>query len=184
MSSMHEVKQLTNSRQSTDSQADYPQGSDKVIDALNQCLSHAIDLSCRTKQAFWSARSRNFYALHKMFDDFRSDLDSIADELASRVIALGGSPAWIPAVVASTSKLPDYPPSPQIVDGHLMGLFESYRTAIRHVNSIMNEVAKTSDYATSSVIVGYIKLLDEQAALVSLHVPGDRTALNTKNAAE
>jgi starvation-inducible DNA-binding protein len=182
MNSMHEVKQFSKSTKPVASPTDHPHQNDELIDALNQCLAHAIDLRSRTKQAFWSAKGGSFYALHKMFDDFSSDLDSIADEFAARVMSLGGTPAWTPAVVAKTSKLPNYPSGLKVAEDHLKALLESYQTASRHVNPIIFTVAKMGDHPTASVIAGYSKLLDEQAAFIGSHMAQDWTGHNQRKA--
>jgi DNA-binding ferritin-like protein len=79
-----------------------------MLAALTVTLAQAIDLRARAKQAHWSAKGGSFYSLHKMFQDFSEELDDAADDIAGRIMALGGTPSWTPAIVAKASKLPAY----------------------------------------------------------------------------
>ncbi len=143
----------------------------EMIAVLNQSLAHAIDLRSRTKQAYWSAKGGSFYALHKMFDDFSDSLDSVADELATRVMALGGVPVWTQAAIEKTSKLPAYPAGAVQALDHLDALIASYEAASRHLPPAMAKAVQAGDHATASIVTSFAKLLDEQAGFVAAHVP-------------
>ncbi len=144
-----------------------------LLTALNQCLAHAIDLRSRAKQAYWSAKGGNFYMLHKMFNDFSSDLDGIADEFAARVMALGGVPVRTIAIVAKTSKLPPYPFDIVKASEHLDAVVASYEAASAHLPTVMNKAVASGDHATASVVTGFAKLLDEQVGFITAHIPAE-----------
>lgn len=144
-----------------------------VIDSLNLNLAHVIDLRARTKQAYWSAKGGNFYGLHKMFDDFSDELDSMADELAARVMILGGVPAWAPDAVASATKLPPYPAKFAPASEHIEQLAASYREASRHLLPAMHKFIEIDDHVTAGILTGYAKLLDEQLSFIEAHGPAE-----------
>jgi starvation-inducible DNA-binding protein len=144
-----------------------------VIDNLNLNLAHVIDLRARTKQAYWSAKGGNFYSLHKMFDDFSDELDAMADELAARVMILGGVPPWTPQAVAATSKLPMYDGKFAHVNEHIAQLSTSYREASRHLLPAMHKFIEIDDHVTAGILTGYAKLLDEQLTFIEAHGPAD-----------
>ena len=143
----------------------------EVIVALNQSLAHAIDLRSRIKQAYLSAKGGNFYMLHKKFNDFSNDLDAIADEFAARVLALGGVPVRTISMVAKTSRLPFYPLGVVKVLEHLDAVITSYEAASKYLPAIMNKVVLSGDHATASIVTGFAKLLDEQVAFITSHIP-------------
>lgn len=151
-----------------------------VVSVLNQSLAHAIDLRSRTKQAYWSAKGGNFYTLHKMFNDFSSELDSITDELAARVMALGGIPVRTISVVAKTSKLPDYPMGIVQASEHLDALIASYEAAAQHLPGTMRKVIQSGDHTTASVVTGFAKLLDAQVSFFTAHIPAEWVAPTRK----
>ena len=159
----------TSNGQSELRSAKYPAKSSNVIEGLNQNLAHLIDLRSRTKQAYWSAKGGNFYGLHKMFDGFSDELDAMADELAARVMILGGVPTWLPEAVASTSKLPPYPEQFAQASQHLEHLATSYREASRHLLPTMHKFIEIDDHVTAGILTSYAKLLDEQLSFIEAH---------------
>jgi starvation-inducible DNA-binding protein len=144
-----------------------------IVVALNQSLAHAIDLRSRTKQAYWSAKGGNFYTLHKMFNDFSADLDSATDELAARVMALGGTPVRTISIVAKTSKLPPYPTGIVQASEHLDALVASYEAASNHLPAVMKRVVQAGDHSTASIVTGFAKMLDEQVGFFTAHIPAE-----------
>jgi starvation-inducible DNA-binding protein len=150
-------------------------GADKsgdLLSALNQSLAHVIDLRSRVKQAHWSARGSSFYTLHKMFADFSTELDAIADEISGRVLALGGTPDWTPATIAKISKLPPFPAYKEGATEYLGALVGSYQGVSKQLPAVMTIAARGGDHATASVITACAKLIDEQSSFVAAHLPG------------
>ena len=145
----------------------------EVLTALNQCLAHAIDLRSRIKQAYWSAKGGNFYMLHKKFNDFTGELDAIADELATRVLGLGGVPVRSIAIVAQTSKLPPYPLGAMKALEHLEAVIGGYEAASGHLPAAMKKAVNTGDLTTAGVLTGFAKLLDDHVAFVTSHIPAE-----------
>jgi starvation-inducible DNA-binding protein len=154
--------------------------SGEILEALSVALAQAIDLRSRTKQAHWSAKGGSFYALHKMFQDFSVELDSVADDIAGRIMALGGSPGWTPASVAKISKLPVYATSKESSIAYLEQLTLSYQAASKQLPGVMAIAAKSDDHATANIISGFAKLLDEQMSFVAAHMPLEWTPPDRK----
>jgi DNA-binding ferritin-like protein len=118
-----------------------------------------------------------------MFEDFGKDLDLTASQLASRIMALGGTPLWTTQHVAKLSKLPLYPASaPQAID-HLEALVTSYAGASKQIPLAMNKAMQFGDHATASVLTAYTKTLDAQASFIAAHVPQDWKPVKEKRAA-
>lgn len=151
-----------------------------LLSALNVTLAQAIDLRARTKQAHWSAKGGSFYSLHKMFQDFSGELDVAADEIAGRIMALGGSPAWMPSSVAKLSKLPPYSTNRGSSIDYLEALTQSYQAAVKQLPAVMTIAARGDDHATAAIISGFAKLLDEQMSFVAAHMPVEWTPPDRK----
>jgi starvation-inducible DNA-binding protein len=154
-------------------------GQDLISD-LHVSLAQAIDLRSRAKQAHWSAKGGSFYSLHKMFQEFSAELDAAADDLAGRIMALGGHPSWIPGSVAKLSQLPSYATGNKGSIAYLEALAKSYQAAAKQLAPVMTAAAKADDHATASVVAGYAKLLDEQMSFILAHMPGEWTPPDQK----
>src|SRR6266446_1328777 len=87
----------------------------KVIDLLNARLADAIDLQSQTKQAHWNVKGPNFIALHELFDRINKDAADNVDDLAERVVQLGGVAQGTVRTAAKRTSLAEYPSN--TVDG-------------------------------------------------------------------
>lgn len=147
-----------------------------IVSALNQNLAHAIDLRGRAKQVYWGFRGGSFYAIHKMFDDFSNELDSVSDLISARIMAMGGVPVWTPASVIKLSKLPSYPAGPTQSQELMDTLVASYAAATKNLPTAMAKVTQRGDYVTAGILAEFAKLLEKQAAYVAAHIPAEWAA--------
>ena len=67
---------------------------------LNARLADAIDLSTQMKQAHWNVKGPSFIALHELFDTLHGEVLAHVDNLAERVVNVGGTALGTAAVVA------------------------------------------------------------------------------------
>ena len=141
-------------------------GEQECVGALNSCLAHVIDLGLRTRRAHWNAKGGSFYALHKMFDTFSHELDSLADELGERVIAVGGVAIAHPGEVASLSALPQAGPASTRADDVLAALKADYDRVRAELRLALTSRAMADDDASADIIVGAMKLVDRQRSFI------------------
>src|SRR5580704_3956059 len=80
-----------------------------VIELLNTRLADAIDLQTQTKQAHWNVKGPNFIALHELFDKIKEEEEDYVDDIAERVVQLGGVAEGTARAAAKRSSLSDYP---------------------------------------------------------------------------
>ncbi|MFX3616721.1 MAG: DNA starvation/stationary phase protection protein [Sporolactobacillus sp.] len=64
----------------------------KTKTALNQLIADISELSAKVHQAHWYMRGLNFYTMHPKMDEFLEMLDGQLDDVAERLIAIGGAP--------------------------------------------------------------------------------------------
>src|SRR5688500_13314175 len=82
---------------------------EKLIGILNQSLADAADLKSQAKQAHWNVKGPNFIALHELFDQVATEMDTHVDDLAERVTTLGGTAMGTVRLAAENSSLSEYP---------------------------------------------------------------------------
>src|SRR5690606_34219795 len=76
---------------------------------LNQQLADATDLLMQMKQAHWNVKGPNFIGLHELFDKIYEAVSEYVDEIAERIMQLGGRALGTVRVAADRSRLPEYP---------------------------------------------------------------------------
>ena len=81
----------------------------ELINLLNQHIADMFDLYTQTKQAHWNVRGIHFQQLHELFDDVAAPLPEFVDELAERAGTLGGYARGTARMVATHSRIPEFP---------------------------------------------------------------------------
>ncbi len=80
------------------------------VSALLQAnLTNLIDLALLMKQAHWCVVGPNFRSVHLQLDEIIETVRAASDEVAERISTLGIAPDGRSPVVASQSRLEDYP---------------------------------------------------------------------------
>lgn len=59
---------------------------------LNQLVADLMQLQTNIQQIHWYMRGRNFFRLHPLMDEYKDQMATMLDEIAERLIALGGTP--------------------------------------------------------------------------------------------
>ncbi|MEZ6038609.1 MAG: DNA starvation/stationary phase protection protein [Planctomycetota bacterium] len=82
----------------------------QVCESLNLWLTDLIALSLRLKQAHWNLRGPRFKSVHEQLDEILVDVRAAVDDVAERVVTIGGSADGRPATVVEQSSLHSFPP--------------------------------------------------------------------------
>jgi starvation-inducible DNA-binding protein len=68
-------------------------------------LADCIDLQTQTKQAHWNVKGSLFIALHELFGKINEQVEDYVDDVAERIVQLGGVAVWNARMVAKHSSL-------------------------------------------------------------------------------
>ncbi len=140
-----------------------------VIGILNARLADGIDLATRMKQAHWNVKGPNFIALHELFDTVHGEVLGHVDDIAERVVALGGTAEGTAAVAVSNSTLPPYPDG--IVDGpeHVGAVATALAGFGNAVRKAIEEVGEIGDAGTEDLFTAISRDIDKSLWLVEAH---------------
>ncbi|ALS26040.1 general stress protein [Paenibacillus sp. 32O-W] len=72
--------------------SDTSQASRRVIDLLNRQVANCNVLYVKLHDYHWNVKGPNFYTLHAKFEELYDEVTLFMDEVAERVLALGGKP--------------------------------------------------------------------------------------------
>jgi DNA-binding ferritin-like protein len=57
---------------------------------MNQRLASAVDLQLQMKRAHWNVKGPSFIGLHELFDKVAETVEGYVDQIAERILQLGG----------------------------------------------------------------------------------------------
>ena len=139
------------------------------IGILNARLADTIDLALLTKQAHWNIKGPNFTALHEMIDGFRTELDEHVDNIAERVVRLGGTALGTVQAVAGATALGPYPTDIHTTKAHLAALIERYGNAANSARPAINDTDAAGDADTADLFTAFSRALDKQLWFLEAH---------------
>jgi starvation-inducible DNA-binding protein len=141
---------------------DLPSNAKKAsIGVLNGALADIIDLTNATRQAHWNVKGPNFHGLHVMFEEFYNTLAADTDELAERIVQLGGTALGTTQVVGKATRLAAYPDD--LTDGmaHVKALTDRYADLAATIRAGIDETDEAGDADTADILTGVSKHLDK-----------------------
>lgn len=137
------------------------EGFQVVAESLQRNLASTICLYLKFKKFHWDVRGRHFRDLHLAYDDFIEKFFPSIDELAERLVALGGSPK------NSLSDLERYSvvaiPSVTIRDGRtqVTELVDDLSAIGRGYRDDSQAADQEGDPATADMYNGYAAIIDK-----------------------
>jgi starvation-inducible DNA-binding protein len=104
----------------------------------------------------WNVKGKYFYELHEKFEKVYDDLNEKADEVAERILMLGGIPE---SKFSEYIKIAEIKESPLVTDGNEMisYLIEAYGKLVKTEKKIISEASLADDEVTISLLSDYLK---------------------------
>ena len=146
----------------------------KAIELLNARLADCIDLQTQTKQAHWNVKGPSFIALHELFDKINEEVEDYVDDIAERVVQLGGVAEGTARTAAKRSSLAEYPA--KAVDGRshveaLSSALAAFGTAARKAIDQSNDLG---DLDTADLFTEVSRGIDKWLWFVESHLQAER----------
>jgi starvation-inducible DNA-binding protein len=128
-----------------------------------------VDLQTQTKQAHWNVKGPNFIALHELFDKINEDVEDSVDDLAERVVQLGGVAEGTARTAAKRSSLSEYPA--QAVDGrsHVEALSSALAAFGKLVRKAIADANGVGDLDTADLFTEISCSMDKWLWFVEAH---------------
>ena len=170
----HAMKTPTNSTTEApamyETENDIPKSARVELNALiNQRLADVIDLQLQLKQAHWNVKGPHFIGLHELFDKIAEEVESYVDEIAERIVQLGGIAQGTVRVAAARSRLEEYPTA--IADGlaHVEAVAKALSTFGREVRVSIDEANTLDDADTADLFTEVSRGIDKWLWFVEAH---------------
>ena len=122
---------------------------------LNQLLSDFHIYYQNTRGYHWNIKGKSFFELHTKFEEFYTDALTTIDELAERVLTIGGSPLHTFEDYMATSNLTVHKDVSKDTDA-VNGLIKQIGQLIDQENKVKSLASDAGDNETEDMMVGLI----------------------------
>lgn len=140
-----------------------------MVELLQARLAEVLDGASQARQAHWNVKGPGFFALHELFDKAADQLAGHADDLAERLVTLGGRAEGTVRRVARTTGIPEFPPG--VVSGHehVKALATNLGVLAERLRRAIDDADKAGDKVTADLFTGVAGELDKLVWQIDAH---------------
>lgn len=136
-----------------------------LIDKLNDLLANYQVFYQNTRGFHWNIRGQKFFELHVKFEELYDDLHAKIDEIAERILTLGGTPLHTFADYTSISEVKAIKDASEDVVC-VKGILDAFSVLLKKQRVILEKSAEMDDEGTNAMASDYIR---EQEKLVWMY---------------
>ena len=133
----------------------------KLINFLNQELSNFHVMYVKLHRYHWFIQGRHFFGLHALFEELYNEMAEALDEIAERVLAIGGKPLATMHKFLNETTLKEAQADDKETEIFTQ-LNEDYGQMVREMNETgLALCAEARDEGTADMLVGFIKKFEK-----------------------
>src|SRR5277367_5252756 len=141
------------------------------ISNLNQLLADTITLRDMYKKHHWQVSSPTFYQLHLLFDKHFNEQNELVDEVAERIMMLGGVSVAMAGDVAAMTMIPQPPTGREEVPVQISRLLHAHEIVLKEARAMARQATEDGDDGTNDLLVSSVIRKNEmQVWFVAEHV--------------
>jgi len=144
------------------------------IGVLQGVLADGIDLYNATRQAHWNVKGPLFHSLHTMLEGFYEELQTSTDDVAERIVQLGGIAQGTSQKIAAGTRLPEYPADLLPGLDHVHQLVERYGAVARTLREGIDTTDEAGDADTADLLTEQSRAIDKKLWMLEAFIQTDR----------
>lgn len=127
-----------------------------IVSALQQLLADFQVHYTNLRGLHWNIKGRGFFILHEKFENMYDDVAEKIDEIAERILMLGGTPDSRFSKYLEIAKLPEVD---NISNGHsaVKHVLDTYSYLIKAERELLALASEVGDDVTADMMTGYLK---------------------------
>lgn len=129
--------------------------SQQVVNLLNELLANYQIYYQNLRGFHWNVRGNRFFVLHAKFEELYNDAIEKVDEIAERILTLGGVPLHSYAAYAKVATLKA---KENVTDGDacLRAVVEDVQVLLKQERELLSLAAESGDEGTQDVFSSYV----------------------------
>ncbi len=128
----------------------------KMAEKLNVYLSNVQIAYMNARGFHWNITGKQFFSLHEKFEGIYNNLSGMADEIAERILMLGGSPLHSFSEYIKISSIKEKS-NISSTEGSVQAFLEDTEHLLATERGILAEASDNNDEGTVNLISGYIE---------------------------
>ena len=138
---------------------------------MNQLLADTMTLRDLYKKHHWQVSGMHFYQLHLLFDKHYEGQAELVDELAERIMTLGGVSVAMGGDAAAMTGIPLPPRGREDQVTQINRLLHAHQVVLEEARAMAKEADEAGDDGTNDLIVSSVVRTNElQAWFVYEHI--------------
>ena len=143
----------------------------EMTEQLNQMLADTMTLRDLYKKSHWQVAGPTFYQLHLLYDKHFGEQAELVDQIAERIMLLGGLSIAMAPDVAETTRIDRPPRGREEVPVQLSRLLDAHQIIIGHCRELAERADKLGDDGTNDLVVSDVLRTNEmQVWFLSEHL--------------
>ncbi|SOC42362.1 Dps family protein [Salinicoccus kekensis] len=132
----------------------------KVIESLNRQLANHTVLWGKLHNFHWYVKGAHFFSLHAKFEELYESTAVIVDDLAERILAIGGQPIGKLSEALEEAGIAEAEYG--LDEGAMVKqLIDDYELIKEELKSGVKEAEDVGDDATADMFIGYIQSIEK-----------------------
>lgn len=154
-----------------------------VITLLQKRLSDGIELMMRAKEAHWNVKGRHFLTLHELFDKVHAEAAECVDQLAERIVQLGGIAEGKLKQMEKNSPIYEHKPTLKGEEWYLEALSDEIAVFNHSIRQGVEQAAQWQDYGTADILTQTLNTLEKTLWIIESSLVTQHVMLKAKEAA-
>lgn len=132
-----------------------------IIKALNALLSSYHLFYINVRGYHWNVKGEHFFTLHPKFEELYTELQLQIDEIAERILTLGGTPLHAYTDFAQCSSIGE---DKGVFEGRkcVEGVVKGLQILIDEQRKVAELAESVSDQGTSDIVTGYVQTQEKE----------------------
>lgn len=131
------------------------------VESLNQLLADTITIRDMYKKHHWQVSGPTFYQLHLLFDKHAGEQTALVDEVAERIMTLGGVSIAMAQDVAELATIPRPPRGREEASMQVSRLLQAHETILLTARSMAKQASQAGDEGTNDLLVSSVIRINE-----------------------
>ena len=130
--------------------------SNNLHEKLNEYLANQQVMYIKLHNLHWYVQGRGFFTLHAKLEELYDQTAEILDEVAERILALGGKPAASMGKALSLTRVKELKDEPISVEDTVEYLKTDVEWWVKDTEAIVKLAEEAGDVGTADLFTGYL----------------------------